>query len=538
MRAFAAVFDQLDRTTSTNAKVEAMAAYFASAPPAEAAWAFFLLSGRRMKRLIGPRKLGGWALAEAALPEWLMDECYAAVGDLAEVISLLVERTEPHLERSLPEWVEALKALRSLEEDEQHATVTKWWRSLPKRERFLLNKLLTGALRVGVSKTLAIRALAEATGIDRDVLQHRLSGKWAPSAKAWATLVDPEPDAEASAARPYPFYLASPLEAELESLGDPSDWLVEWKWDGIRAQLVRRGGETFLWSRGEELITERFPEIVNGSAALADGTVLDGELLAWDADAKRPLPFAKLQKRIGRKKLGPKILREAPAHFMAYDLLELGGEDQRERPQTERRADLERVVAGLHEEGLEARFGISERVAGESWEALAALHAESRARGVEGFMLKSAAGPYRTGRRKGEWWKHKVDPFTLDCVLIYAQAGSGKRAGLFTDYTFALRSAEHGLVPIAKAYSGLDDAEIRELDGWIRSHTLERFGPVRAVAPEHVFEIAFEDIRVSKRHKAGLAVRFPRIARWRRDKTAADADSIESALQLLATKND
>ncbi len=538
MKAFAAVFDQLDRTTSTNAKVEAMAGYFQSASADEAAWAFFLLSGRRMKRLIGPRKLAGWALVEAALPEWLMDECYAAVGDLAEVISLLVDQTEPYLERTLPEWVAALKTLRALAEDEQRVTVTQWWRSLPGRERFLMNKLLTGALRVGVSKTLAIRALAEATGIERDVLQHRLSGKWAPSADAWRALVDPEPDAEASAARPYPFYLASPLEEELESLGERDDWLVEWKWDGIRAQLVRRAGETFLWSRGEELITERFPEIENASVALADGTVLDGELLAWDADAKRPLPFAKLQKRIGRKRLGPKILREAPAYFMAYDLLELGGVDQRERSQAERRSELEQVVAALHEEGLAARFGISERVSGHTWEALRALHAESRSRGVEGFVLKSAGGPYRTGRRKGEWWKHKVDPFTLDCVLIYAQAGSGKRAGLFTDYTFALRSTEHGLVPIAKAYSGLDDAELRELDGWIRAHTIERFGPVRAVAPEHVFEIAFEDIRESKRHKAGLAVRFPRIARWRRDKTPAEADSIVSARELLATKGE
>lgn len=538
MKAFAELFAALDGTTSTNGKVAAMARYFEAVPADEAAWAFFLLSGRRMKRLIGPRKLAGWALEEAALPEWLMDECYAAVGDLAEVISLLVDQRDGTIERSLPEWVAALKGLRRLEEDEQRERVVGWWRALPPPERFLLSKLLTGALRVGVSKTLAIRALAEATTIDRDVLQHRLSGKWAPSAESWERLVDPEPDAEASAARPYPFYLASPLEVPLAELGEPSEWLVEWKWDGIRAQLVRRQGQTFLWSRGEELITERFPEIEAASEALPGGTVLDGELLAWDAEGGRPLPFAKLQKRIGRKKLGPKILREAPAHFMAYDLLELGGEDLRERPQGGRRRELEAVIAALHEAGGGERFGISERITGASWQELEALHGESRARGVEGFMLKRVSGPYRTGRRKGEWWKHKVDPFTLDCVLIYAQAGSGKRAGLFTDYTFALRSPEHGLVPIAKAYSGLDDGEIRELDGWIRSHTVERFGPVRAVEPVHVFEIAFEDIRESKRHKAGLAVRFPRIQRWRRDKAPADADTVASARALLATKDE
>jgi DNA ligase-1 len=539
VRAFAELFARLDGTTSTNAKVAAMAAYFREAPADEAAWALFLLSGRRIKRLIGPRKLGGWAMAEAAIDDWLMDECYAAVGDLAEVIALLVDRRGPHLERTLPEWVSALKGLKTLAEDEQRAAVVRWWRSLPRGERFLLNKLLTGALRVGVSKTLAIRALAEATDIERDVLQHRLSGRWEPSAEAWATLVDPEPDPAASAARPYPFYLASPLEEPLDTLGDPDEWLIEWKWDGIRAQLVRRAGETFLWSRGEELITERFPEIESASVALPEGTVLDGELLAWDAQGDRPLPIATLQKRIGRKKLGPKILRQAPAYFMAYDLLERGGVDQRERTQAERREDLAALIEVVHrEEGLRERLGISERVAGESWEALEALHGESRARGVEGFMLKRASGPYRTGRRKGDWWKHKVDPFTLDCVLIYAQAGSGKRAGLFTDYTFALRSSEHGLVPIAKAYSGLDDGEIRELDGWIRSHTLERFGPVRAVEPAHVFEIAFEDIRESKRHKAGLAVRFPRIQRWRRDKAPADADSVESARALLEAKGE
>ncbi|MAQ17028.1 MAG: ATP-dependent DNA ligase [Sandaracinus sp.] len=537
MRSFAALYAELDGTGSTNLKVDAMARYFATAPPEEAAWALFLLSGERMKRLVGPRKLATWAQEAAGLPEWLMSECYAAVGDLAELVSLLVDQEAESDDVPLPEWVARLRSLRKRSEDEQRDQILTWWRASPRDERFLMSKLLTGSLRVGVSRTLAVRALAQATGLDKDLLQHRLSGTWKPSANAWNQLVDPEADPGASAARPYPFYLASPLEQPLAELGEPGEWLVEWKWDGIRAQLVRRAGETHLWSRGEELITERFPEVAEASAALPEGTVLDGELLAWDAEAARPMPFAQLQKRIGRKKLGPKILREAPAHFMAYDLLEAEGEDLREVPQGERRARLESLIAALGSE----RFGLSPLVDADTWEDLGVLHGESRSRGVEGFMLKRRAGPYRTGRRKGDWWKHKVEPFTLDCVLVYAQAGSGKRAGLFTDYTFGLWEGARGegeLVPIAKAYSGLDDAEIRELDGWIRRHTVERFGPVRSLVAEHVFEIAFEDIRESKRHKAGLAVRFPRILRWRRDKVPAEADSLASARELLATKSD
>ena len=536
MKAFAGLYAELDRTTSTLAKVSAMARYFGSAPDEEAAWAFFLLSGQRFKRLIGPRKLAQWAMEAAAVPEWLFDECYAAAGDLAETIALLIERSPDAAadDASLAGWVRRVRALRKLDEPEQRQQVEGWWRQLPRDERYLLNKLLTGALRVGVSRTLAIRGLAEASGIERDLLQHRLTGTWTPSAQSWRELTSTEGAGEASLAQPYPFYLASPWDGNLSALGAPDEWMVEWKWDGIRAQLVRRGGQTFLWSRGEELLTERFPEIVAASEPIADGTVLDGELLVWDHAHDRPHAFAQLQKRIGRKKIGPKILREAPAYFMAYDLLERDGEDWRERTQRQRRAALEVIIAELDAQW----FGASAVVVADTWDELESLRSQSRARGVEGFMIKQANGLYLTGRRKGGWWKHKVDPFTLDCVLIYAQAGSGKRAGLFTDYTFALRDDAGELVPIAKAYSGLDDEEIRELDAWIRRNTIERFGPVRSVAAEHVFEIAFEGIRPSTRHKAGLAVRFPRIARWRRDKAPEDADTLASARTLLAVPPD
>ncbi|HJL35291.1 MAG TPA: ATP-dependent DNA ligase, partial [Polyangiaceae bacterium LLY-WYZ-15_(1-7)] len=370
MRRFAELFAALDRTTSTNAKVAHMAAYFEAAAPADAAWAVFFLSGRRFKRLAGWNRLAGWARAEAGVPEWLFDASSDVVGDLAETIALLVEQTAEAEDAPLHEWAARLEGLRALEEEsEQRARVVGWWRSLPPGERFLLNKMMTGALRVGVSRTLVVRALAEASGLARDVLQHRLSGRWTPSAAFYAALLDPDAEQEL-ASRPYPFYLASPLEKDPAALGAVSEWLAEWKWDGIRAQLVRRAGETHLWSRGEELITERFPEIAEAAKTLPDGTVLDGEVLCWGVEEERPMPFAVLQKRIGRTRLGPKILREAPARFLAYDLLEAGGEDIRAEAQRARRARLEAVCEG--------RFSVSPLVEAPSWEGLAAKRAEAR----------------------------------------------------------------------------------------------------------------------------------------------------------------
>ncbi|MEM9069056.1 MAG: ATP-dependent DNA ligase [Myxococcota bacterium] len=532
MKRFSQLYLELDRTTSTNAKIDAMARYFESAPPEDAAWAVFFLSGQRFKRLVGWRPLTEWALAESAIPAWLFDECRAAVGDLAETIALLIDGTsEGEVGLPLHQWVARVQKLRGAED--QEAQVTNWWRTLDRPERFVLDKLLTGALRVGVSKPLVIRALTKASGVPRNVLQHRMSGNWEPSGDSFRALVDPDAE-ESDPSRPYPFYLASPLEKEPEELGDAGGWMAEWKWDGIRGQLLRRKDEVFLWSRGEELLTERFPDLADASNAIPVGTALDGELLCWDHEAKRPLPFAILQTRIQRKKLSAKILKDAPARFVAYDLMEHAGEDVRSRPQHERRKILEKVVASLDPHF----FGVSEVVDAKDWAALRALRETSRSRGVEGLMLKAKEGPYRTGRKRGEWWKWKIDPLTLDCVLVYAQAGHGKRAGLFTDYTFAVwgepgDDGERPLTTIAKAYSGLDNEEIRELDKWIRRNTLERFGPVRSVEPTHVFEIAFEGIRKSKRHKSGVAVRFPRIARWRRDKTIKDADSIAAALALL-----
>ncbi len=312
------------------------------------------------------------------------------------------------------------------------------------------------------------------------------------------------------------------------------DWLVEWKYDGMRAQLLRRDGVNWLWSRGEELITERFPELAQ--LALPEGTVLDGEILIWQA-GDVPAPFSDLQQRMGRKTLPAKLLAELPAVLVAYDVLELDGVDVRQLPQLERRALLETLVAQVGAPTLR----LSPRIAAASWDALAAIRSESRARGVEGLMLKAVSAAYGVGRTKnvGTWWKWKIAPYAIDAVLIYAQAGHGRRASLYTDYTFAVWDGEHGeerkLVPFAKAYSGLTDAEIGQVDAAIRKTTIEKFGPVRSVQPTMVFEIGFEGIAASSRHKAGIAVRFPRILRRRVDKAIADADTLATLKAMLAT---
>ncbi len=529
MRRFSQLYEALDRTTSTNEKVAALVAYFSSAPPEDAAWAVWFLTGRRLKRFLPSRLLAGWAMAEAGIPDWLFEESYASVGDLAETISLVLdgrgeEASAPEL--PLSRWMsERLLPVRALPEEEQRREVTGWWRGLPRWETFVLNKLLTGELRVGVSQTLVERALARIAGVPQPTIAHRLMGSWEPTASFYESLFSPGVEEEDSS-RPYPFYLASPLEQPVAELGAREEWLVEWKWDGIRSQLLRRGGDVHLWSRGEELITERFPELVRAAASLLpDGVVLDGEILAWREG--RPLPFAVLQRRIGRKKLTDKVLTEAPVVFIGYDLLEEGGKDVRERPLSERREALERILERGH-----PLFQTSSRVDAPTWEEVARVREEARDRGVEGLILKRLAAPYRAGRRRGGWWKWKIDPFTLDAVLVYAQAGHGRWANLLTDYTFAVWSGGE-LVPVAKAYSGLTDEEIVTLDAWIRRHTVQKFGPVRSVEPVQVFELAFEGIAASPRHKSGIAVRFPRIARWRTDKRPDQADTLEGIRRLL-----
>lgn len=527
MKRFAALYDAIDATTGTQKKVAALADYFRDAPPADAAWAVAFLTGRRPKRLVRAPDLRLWAAEAAGIPDWLFDESYAQAGDLAETISLLLPENEQDDERPFAWWVEQrLLPLATMDPAQQRTELRDAWAALCGTSRFLYNKLLTGAFRVGVSDGLVVRGLATASGIAPEAIAHRMMGQWEPTASWFVQLVGTE-TTDADWSRPYPFFLAYALEQPPESLGDRDAWQAEWKWDGIRAQLVRRRGRTFLWSRGEELLAGRFPEVEAAAEWLPDGTVLDGELLAWRGDA--PLPFAELQKRINRKSVGKKLLADVPGHLLVYDCLERNGVDIRGSSLDARRAAAEHVVGTLPGG---AAIGLSPILSADTWAGLAEARAGSRQRNAEGLMLKRRSAPYGVGRRVGDWFKWKVDPLRVDAVLVYAQGGSGRRAGLFTDYTFAVWDGD-ALVPFAKAYSGLTDAEIREVDKFVRRNTLEKFGPVRTVKPELVFELAFEGIQASTRHKSGIAVRFPRISRWRTDKPASEADTLDTVRGLL-----
>ena len=562
MKQFARLFTEIDSTTSTNAKVEALQRYFARTPPQDAAWAVYFLSGGKPRQVVKTATLRALACEVSGIADWLFEESYQAVGDLAETIAYILPLETVDSDLGLADWVEnRLLPLRGLPDDEVARRVKSYWCELDAQGRFLLIKLVGGGFRVGVSKLLIQRALAAWSGVDAKRIAQRMMGymdaKSMPSATKYEALFAAGTGAAADildAGQPYPFFLAHQLDTPLEGLdarlGPVGDWQVEWKYDGIRGQVIKRAGQVWIWSRGEELVTDRFPEIVALAQALPDGTVLDGEILVWGEGA--PAPFALLQQRIGRKTLGKKILADAPVTFMAYDLLELAGQDLRDQPQQLRRQKLELVLADTS-----LKISPIQRLA--SWPAFADLRTESRARGVEGFMLKRMDAAYGTGRTKadGLWWKWKIEPMTIDGVLIYAQAGHGRRASLYTDYTFAVwnrapRDAQEAaavvqaigkrqpaqpdalqLVAFAKAYSGLTDEEFKRIDSVIRKTTLEKFGPVRSVRPTLVFELGFEGINRSPRHKSGIALRFPRMLRIRDDKPLHEANTLDDLKLLL-----
>jgi DNA ligase-1 len=529
VKAFANLYRSLDETTSTNRKIDAMVAYFQHAPEQDAIWAISFLIGRKPRQLVPTRKLMQWAAELAEVPEWLFEASYDVVGDLAETITLLLPSASSTSERSLHKWIEQhLLPLRKLDAESQRREILKAWSQMNESQRFVWNKLITGGFRVGVSRRLVVRALERYSGIDAAVITHRLMGAWQATADTYRRILSPDTH-DADISRPYPFYLAYPLDSDLNELGPLNQWQVEWKWDGIRGQLIKRNHQIFIWSRGEELVTEKYPELQEDANLLPDGTALDGEILPWREG--QPLPFSELQRRIGRKTVGKKLLQEVPTVFLAYDILEFGGNDIRAEPLSKRRKILTKLLTSI----TASHLLVSPVVTSQDWKALEVLRNESRHRGVEGFMLKRLDSVYQVGRRRGNWWKWKIDPLTADAVLIYAQRGHGRRSGLYTDYTFAVWQADT-LIPFAKAYSGLSDEEIRAVDRFIQRNTVERFGPVRSVRPELVFEIAFEGIQKSTRHKSGIAVRFPRISRWRRDKKIEEADTIETLKSLFYSK--
>jgi DNA ligase-1 len=529
MQAFAQLVTNLGTSTKTNDKLDALVNYFSVADGKDKVWVIAIFSGRRPKRAVNSTQLAGYCIELTGLPFWLFEESYHTVGDLAETISLLLPPPSPpagaEFIKPLHYYIEKLKTIEKESEEIRKAFILDSWKTMTTPERFVFNKLITGGFRIGVSQKLMVNALARIVNIEPSVIAHRISGNWDPSIITFEEILS-EHSLSTDWSKPYPFYLAYAIEDGVESLGDPNDWQAEWKWDGIRGEIIKRNGELFVWSRGEELMTEKFPEYHSLQNVLPDGIAIDGEIIPC-VDQK-PLPFALLQTRIGRKNITKKQLTEAPIAFFAYDLLEYNCEDWRSRTLEERRNKLEEILLQFNQQPII----LSPVIIFTDWNELAKLRETSRDIGAEGIMLKRKASIYQVGRKRGDWWKWKIDPLTIDAVMIYAQKGSGRRSNLYTDYTFAVKDGDK-LVSFTKAYSGLTDKEFAQVDNFVKRNSLEKFGPVRTVKPELVFEIAFEGIAASNRHKSGVALRFPRMVRWRKDKKPDDINTLEDLKKML-----
>ncbi|MDE3234819.1 MAG: ATP-dependent DNA ligase [Bacteroidota bacterium] len=530
MKSFAALVIALGASTKTNDKLQALINYFGVADDADKVWVIALFSGRRPKRSVSTSLLQQWCTELTQMPGWLFQECYHTVGDLAETIALLLPPPQEQLiEYSLTFYIDQLKKMDKEDEEKKKAFITSCWMQMDTSERFVFNKLITGGFRIGISQNMMVNALAKMVQLDAAVIAHRISGNWDPSTTSFTALLNASSASDHS--KPYPFYLAYALEDTLHEIGHPNEWQAEWKWDGIRGQLIHRNNELFVWSRGEELVTEKFPEYYSFKEYLPSGIVLDGEIICMKSTTEhsfQPLPFSLLQTRIGRKNISKKQLTEAPVAFIAYDLLEFEGQDIRHKPLVVRRSLLENIINKIPASCLQ----VSPIIYFSDWNELAALRLQARDNGSEGVMLKRKKSVYQAGRRSGDWWKWKIDPLTIDAVLVYAQKGHGRRSNLYTDYTFAVKDGDK-LVTFTKAYSGLSDKEFTDVDAFVKKNSLEKFGPVRTVHPELVFEIAFEGIAASNRHKSGVALRFPRISRWRKDKKPDEINTLEDLKRLL-----
>jgi DNA ligase 1 len=529
MKEFAQLIYLLDSSTKTNDKLQALIGYFNLATNKDKVWAVALFTGRRPKRIVASSFLKEWCTTEANIPNWLFEESYHTVGDLAETIALLIpQQNVTHHTYSLNECILQLIGIANLEINQKKEYVIKQWQALNKTEKFVFNKLLTGGFRIGIAQQMVINAIAKISNISAGAIAHQLMGNWDPQTTQWQQIISQESTIDFS--KPYPFYLAYPLENEIESLGNLENWQIEYKWDGIRGQIIKRNDTVYIWSRGEELVTDKFPELVNVFVSLPNGTVLDGEIIARTKEGDI-LSFNTLQKRIGRKTLSKKILEESPVGFIAYDVLEYEGNDYRNNILELRSELLQLILTRLNNKSI----SISNAIHAKSWQEIAILRAEAPQLLAEGLMLKNKQSTYQVGRKRGDWWKWKVEPFTIDAVLLYAQKGHGRRSNLFTDYTFAVKDGER-LVTFTKAYSGLTDKEFAEVTSFVNKNAIEKFGPVRTVPPQLVFEIAFEGIAESSRHKCGVALRFPRIKRWRHDKTADEINTLTD-LKALLQKN-
>ena len=529
LQMFAELVAELSTSTKTNDKLQSLIDYFATAPDADKVWVIAIFSGRRPRRAVNSRLMREWCIEIVGIPEWLFDESYHTVGDLSETLALLLpeSKNSNQINEDLSHYLREFISIEKQDESVKKKFIVESWKSMNQDERFVFNKLITGSFRIGVSQKTIVNALAKTVDLSASVIAHRISGNWDPDTTTFNELLS-ESASIADFSKPYPFYLAYAIDGEVETLGETNLWQAEWKWDGIRGQIIKRNNEIFVWSRGEELMTDKFPEYFILKDLLPDGVVLDGEIIP--AVDGKPLPFSVLQTRIGRKNVAKKQLQEAPISFFAYDVLEYNYEDWRNKPLTERRKKLEEIMLPIENNAIH----ISEIIQFDSWNDLAGLRKNSRQMNSEGIMLKRKDSVYKVGRKRGDWWKWKIDPLTIDCVMVYAQKGSGRRSNLYTDYTFAVRDGDQ-LVTFTKAYSGLTDKEFAQIDSFVKRNSIEKFGPVRTVKPELVFEIAFEGIAASNRHKSGVALRFPRMNRWRKDKKAEDINTIDDLREMLRT---
>lgn len=525
MKEFIDLYRIIDQTSSINNKIDALVTYFNKVNDEDKLWTIALFTSRRPPRAVTTNLLRQWAAELAELPLWLFEDTYHIVGDLAETISLVVPKNESNNCASLTSIINELIELKPKTESEKKFYIIHKWSSLNTDERFIFNKILTGGFRLGVSQKTITRALSKFLNIEQKVISHRLMGNWIPGTTTFKALIL-EPSEGEDESKPYPFYLAHALDKSVEKLGNDDDWTAEWKWDGIRGQLIKRQGKIYVWSRGEDLVTEKFPEFKVLSESDQNNFVIDGEIIPLVNGI--PLPFQSLQTRLGRKSISKKQLKEVPIHLIAYDLLEIDGIDIRNEPLWHRRKLLEKLIHNINSPVLL----FSEELRFANWNSLSELRQQSRINHAEGIMIKKKSSTYGVGRQKGAWWKWKVDPLEIDAVMLYAQRGHGRRANLYTDFTFAVKDGEN-LVPFAKAYSGLTDEEFRAITAFVRKNTIEKFGPVVSVIPELVFTLAFEGISESKRHKSGVALRFPRINRWRKDKSVDDIDTIQTLKSML-----
>ena len=531
---------KLATTTKTNAKLEAIRAYFSEANSEDKIWVIALFTGRRPKRSVNSALLRNSCMQAASIDPWLFEECYHTVGDLAETISLLIPEnnidTKDVVEYSLSHYMNLLRNIGKEDDDVKALFVTEAWAQMNRSEIFVFNKLMTGGFRIGVSQKVMVNAIAKTTDVSPSIIAHRIMGDWNPATISFDEVMSTEHSATDNS-KPYPFYLAYAIENEVNELGNENEWQAEWKWDGIRGQIIKRNGELFVWSRGEELMTDKFPEYKILQDLLPNGTAIDGEIISLATPPEEgnfaPLPFSALQTRIGRKNITAKQLKEAPVGFIAYDIVEENGEDIRTVSMEERRKKLEEIISKINVPFLH----LSPIIEFKKWEELTEIRKQSRDKGSEGIMLKRKNSEYKDGRKRGDWWKWKIDPLTIDAVMIYAQKGSGRRSNLYTDYTFAVKDGDN-LVTFAKAYSGLTDKEFAQVDNFVKRNSIEKFGPVRTVKPELIFELAFEGIAESKRHKSGVALRFPRMSRWRKDKKLEDINTLDDLKMMLKVFNE